>query len=79
MLDHVSFDLCYRFNPLHSILSPLRLIYAYLQHERYNLREIYLPNLAGCKKVLYIFQGLARIHLNELWEHLEDQGVHPSM
>jgi hypothetical protein len=52
---------------------------AAMEDPKYNLREMYLMSMWGVKKKLYIFEGLGPKYLKKLWQHLVDEGIHPSM
>lgn len=52
---------------------------AALQRPDSPLRLMYLPNMAQAQKSLYIFGALGKQHLGELWQHLEKEGMHPTM
>lgn len=50
-----------------------------LQKKKYKLRELYLPNMIDAQKKIYTYGQLGKKHLNNLWDYLEDQGMHPTM
>jgi hypothetical protein len=50
-----------------------------LQDPKYNLRELYMVDMIGAKRKLFIFDRIGAIHLKKLWKHLTKEGIHPSM
>ena len=50
-----------------------------IQDPKYNLRQMYLGSMIGVQRGLFVFGELGRRHLGRLWQHLIDEGVHPTM
>jgi TBC1 domain family member 10 len=46
---------------------------------QFQLREMYLPSMAGAQRCLYVYEALGRKYLGKLWAHLEAEGMHPTM
>lgn len=53
--------------------------YAVLTRASAPLRLLYLPRLIETQKVLFVFEGLGKQHLGALWQHLEQENMHPTM
>mmetsp|Transcript_26542 Transcript_26542/g.28945 ORF Transcript_26542/g.28945 Transcript_26542/m.28945 type:complete len:387 (+) Transcript_26542:70-1230(+) len=53
--------------------------YSILTRTGSGLRCLYLPKLIETQKILYVFECLGRLHLGDLWQHLENEGIHPTM
>lgn len=53
--------------------------YSVLTRPNSALRHLYLPKLVETQKILYIFERLGGLHLGDLWSHLCNEGIHPTM
>lgn len=53
--------------------------YSALQNPETNLRLLYFPDMIAAQKKLFVFGKLGQLHLGKLWEHLENQQIHPTM